>query len=134
MTKPFQTPAPTGMQTIPPLPPSLVKMDDALAIELRPGEPLVVTSGDPRASALELYRDDVVECGVWEVTAGEFAGENTGFGEHMYVLCGEATVTSDDGAAIELRPGVSFVARAGWHGHWKVRETIRKIYVIWKMV
>jgi uncharacterized cupin superfamily protein len=104
-----------------------------MSLQLRPDEPLAVTSGNPRASVLELYRDDVVECGVWEVTPGEFAGENAGFGEHMYVLCGEATVTSEDGAAVELRPGVSFVARAGWRGSWDVRETVRKIFVIWRM-
>ena len=78
-------------------PPTLVGHDDPLALELRPDAPLAVTDGDPRASVLELYRDDVVECGVWEVTPGRFAGENAGFGEHMHVLCGEATVTSDDG-------------------------------------
>lgn len=118
---------------IQPLAPYLVSHRDALALQLRPDEPLAVTSGDPRASMLELYRDDVVECGVWEVTPGEFAGENAGFGEHMYVLCGEATVTSEDGTTVELRPGVSFVARAGWRGRWIVRETVRKIYVIWNV-
>jgi uncharacterized protein len=50
----------------------------------------------------------------------------------MYVLRGEGTVTSADGATLELRPGVSFVARPGWRGSWHVRETIRKIYVIWQ--
>jgi hypothetical protein len=74
---------------------------------------------------LELYRDDDVEC-VREVTPGEFAGENVGFGQHMHVLSGEATVTSDDGTTVELRPGATFVARAGWRGHWKVRQTVRK--------
>jgi uncharacterized cupin superfamily protein len=117
----------------PPLPPALVSHRDALALQLQPDEPVAVVRGDPRASVLELYRDDVVECGVWEVTPGEFAGENDGFGEHMHVLCGDATVTSEDGATVELRPGVSFVARAGWRGNWDVRETVRKIYVIWRM-
>jgi uncharacterized cupin superfamily protein len=49
----------------------------------------------------------------------------------MHVLCGEATVTSDDGATVELRAGVAFVARSGWRGRWDVRETLRKTYVIW---
>jgi uncharacterized cupin superfamily protein len=70
---------------------------------------------------------------VWEVTPSSFLGENAGFGEYMYVLRGEGTVTSADGATLELRPGVSFVARPGWRGTWHVRETIRKIYVIWRM-
>jgi uncharacterized protein len=111
--------------------PALVSHEEALTLELAPDDPLTVTRGAPRASVRELYRDDVVQCGVWEVTPGEFAGENAGFGEHMYVLRGDATVTSEDGATVELRPGVSFVARAGWRGRWDVRETVRKIYVIW---
>ena len=63
---------------------------------------------------------------------GSFRGENAGFGEYMYVLRGEGTVTSADGASLELRAGVSFVARPGWCGSWHVRESILKIYVIWR--
>ncbi len=48
------------------------------------------------------------------------------------MLSGEATVSSEDGSTVELRPGVTFVARAGWRGSWDVRETVRKIYVIWR--
>lgn len=112
--------------------PALVSHDDALALELHPDDTLAIIDGDPRASVLELYRDDVGECGVWEVTPGRFAGENLGFGEHMHILRGEATVTSDDGTTVELRPGVSFVARPGWRGEWDVRVTVRKVYVIWR--
>jgi uncharacterized cupin superfamily protein len=118
--------------TPPPLP-ALVSHRDALGLELQPDEPVSVVRGNPRASVLELYRDDIVECGVWEVTPGVFAGENDGFAEHMHVLSGEATVSSEDGSTVELRPGVTFVARAGWRGAWDVRETVRKIYVIWRM-
>jgi uncharacterized protein len=42
-------------------------------------------------------------------------------------------VTSEDGTTAELRPGVWFVARAGWRGRWHVRETVRKLYVIWRV-
>ena len=112
--------------------PSLVSHSDALTLQLHPDDPLGVTDGEPHASVLGLYHDEVAESGVWEVTPGRFAGENTGFAEHMHVLCGDATVTSDDGTTVELRPGVTFVARPGWRGHWDVRTTVRKIYVIWK--
>jgi uncharacterized cupin superfamily protein len=88
-------------------------------------------TGEPRAFVTELYRDDIVQCGVWEVTPGVFAAENAGFAEHMHVLRGEATVTSDDGTTAELRTGVAFVAGAAWRGRWDVRETLRKTYVIW---
>jgi uncharacterized protein len=111
---------------------SLVHHEDLLAIQLRPTGALDVIDGNPQASDLELYRDDTVECGVWEVTPGSFLGRNDGFGEYMYVLRGEGTLTSADGATVELRPGVSFVARPGWSGSWHVREPIRKIYVIWR--
>jgi uncharacterized cupin superfamily protein len=111
---------------------SLVSHNDLVALRLHPTEPLDVTDGDPRASDLELYRDDIVECGAWEATPGSFLGENADFGEYMYVLRGEGTVTSADGEILELRAGVSFVARPGWRGSWRVRETIRKIYVIWR--
>ena len=109
---------------------SLVSHDNLPSLALRPDEPLEVTDGDPRASVLVLYRDELVECGVWEVTPGTFVGENAGFGEHMYVLGGDGTVTSADGATLELHPGVAFVAPPGWRGRWHVREKVRKIYVI----
>jgi uncharacterized cupin superfamily protein len=41
--------------------------------------------------------------------------------------------TTEDGATVELRPGVSLVAPAGWRGRWDVRETVRKTYVIWQL-
>lgn len=115
------------------MPTSLVSHNDLLAVQLNPTGPLEVIDGDPRAFDVTLYRDEVVECGLWEVTPGAFLGENARFGEYMYVLRGEGTVTSADGATLELRPGISFVARPRWRGSWCVRETIRKIYVIWKM-
>jgi uncharacterized protein len=113
--------------------PDLVSVADASAVELQPDGPVDVVRGTPMASVRELYHDQVVECGVWEVTPGEFAGENAGFGEHMYILCGDATVTSEDGSTVELGPGVSFVARPGWRGRWVVRDTVRKIFVIWRL-
>ena len=113
--------------------PALVSADEAMALELQPdNDPMAVVSGDPKASYRELYRDDVAECGVWEVTPGEFTGDNTGYSEHMYILAGDATVTSEDGSSVHLLPGVTFVARDGWRGSWQVRETVRKAYVIWK--
>lgn len=46
---------------------------------------------------------------------------------------GTAVATAGGVTTIELRPGVSFVARPGWRGEWHVRETVRKIYVIWRV-
>lgn len=112
---------------------SLLIHEDPLALALRPSEALETTAGDPQASDLTLHRDESVECGVWEVTPGTFIGQNIGFGEHMYVLKGRATITSDDGTTLQLHPGISFVALPGWRGRWQVHETLRKIYVIWRL-
>jgi uncharacterized protein len=70
---------------------------------------------------------------VWGVTPGTFIGENIGFGEHMYVLKGQATITNADDTTLELHPGISFVALPGWRGRRQVHETLRKIYVIWRV-
>ncbi len=121
------------MQTPPSPGPALVANPDLLTLELTTPHALDdVREGEPQAHYCELYADDVVESGVWEVTPGEFAGDKIGASEIMLVLKGEATITSEDGTAIELRPGVSFVTPDGWRGRWHVRETVRKMYVIWK--
>ncbi|WP_210492603.1 cupin domain-containing protein [Patulibacter sp. SYSU D01012] len=113
--------------------PALVANPDLLTLELKTAHELDdVREGEPQAFYTELYSDDVAETGVWEVTPGEFAGDKFGASEVMLVLKGEATITSEDGTTIELRPGVSFVTPDGWRGRWKVRETVRKMYVIWK--
>jgi uncharacterized cupin superfamily protein len=94
--------------------PALVGHADPMTLELQPDGPLASVEGNPRAAIRTLYRDDEVEGGVWQVTPGVFAGENAGFAEQMYVLAGEATVTSEDGSSVELRPGCgSWRARAG---------------------
>jgi uncharacterized protein len=112
--------------------PALVANPDLLTLALESPHPLDdVREGAPEAAYHELYRDDAVELGVWEVTPGEFAGDKLGASEVMYVLEGDATITSEDGTTLELRPGVSFVTPDGWRGRWKVREKVRKLYVIW---
>jgi uncharacterized cupin superfamily protein len=106
---------------------TLVSHEDPLSLSLRPSEALQTTAGDPQASDLTLHHDESVECCVWEVTPGTFIGE------YMHVLKGRATITSDDGTTLELRPGISFVALPGWRGRWQVHESLRKINVIWSV-
>ena len=90
------------------------------------------TAGTPVESSRVLYSDAVCEIGLWSVTPGEFPGAKRGIAEHMLILAGEATITGDDGVAVELSPGVSFVQPDGWTGRWVVRETVVKQYTIWK--
>jgi uncharacterized cupin superfamily protein len=90
------------------------------------------TAGTPEESSHEIYSDDRVQLGVWECTPGEFPTEKKGISEHMHILAGDATLHGDDGSAVELRPGVSIVATDGFTGRWVIRETVRKIYTVWK--
>ncbi len=58
--------------------------DEAISLRLSADDDeLDVTTGDPRAFVRELFHDDVVKYGVWEVTPGGFAWENAGYGELM---------------------------------------------------
>jgi uncharacterized protein len=91
----------------------------------------LLTREDERARG-ELYHDDLVRCDVRQIRPGELQGDALEFSEHVHVIAGEATVTSDDGTTLELRPSVSFVARAGWRGRWDVRRTLRTVNVVWR--
>ena len=78
----------------------------------------------------ELYRDPVVEAGVWEVTPGRFDAVHGAYVEVMHFIAGEATITAADGEVHEVRAGVALTVPSGWRGHWDVRATVRKTYVI----
>jgi hypothetical protein len=54
-----------------------------------------------------------------------------GVGEYTIIVAGEATIYGDDGANVELRPGLAFLMPNGWAGRWEIRETIRKHYLFW---
>jgi uncharacterized cupin superfamily protein len=109
---------------------ALASLSDAHALELGPDEPLDVLAGEPTASTRELYHDQDAIAGIWEVTPGTFAWHNDGYVEHMHILSGDGTATSDDGTRLELRPGVSLTTTNGWRGQWDVRQTIRKFFVV----
>jgi mannose-6-phosphate isomerase-like protein (cupin superfamily) len=68
-----------------------------------------------------------VEVGVWEMSPG--TATDVEVDEVFVVLSGAATVTFDDGEAVDLGPGSVVRLRAGEHTTWVVRETLRKIYV-----
>ena len=74
--------------------------------------------------------DGLVETGVWECTAGTFTASRDGYDEVALILSGSATVVSDAGETVTLRPGSTFVTPAGWTGRWTVHETMRKVYVV----
>jgi hypothetical protein len=116
--------------------PALVSLVSQAGLDTLPlsldGPKAGATSGAPEESSHEIYGDDRVQLGVWECTPGEFPTAKQGISEHMHVIAGDATLYGDDGSAVELRPGVSVVTPDGFTGRWEIRETIRKVYAIWK--
>jgi hypothetical protein len=48
--------------------------------------------------------------------------------ELFVVIYGRASVAVEDGAVLELGPGVARIFRAGERTVWTVHETLRKIY------
>jgi uncharacterized cupin superfamily protein len=118
----------TAPQTVP-----LISLSGLDTLELSSDGPRAgATAGTPEESSHEIYSDDRVQLGVWECTPGEFPTEKIGISEHMHILAGEATLHGDDGTSVELSAGVSIVAPDGFTGRWEIRQTVRKIYTVWK--
>ena len=86
--------------------------------------------GSARTAELVLYEDERMQAGVWEVTPGRFDAVHGAYVEVMHFIAGEATITAADGEVHELRAGVALTVPSGWRGHWDVRATVRKTYVI----
>ena len=88
--------------------------------------------GTPVESFTVLFGDASGRSGVWECTPGRFESARKGDNELMHFIAGEGTITSSDGSVHQIRPGVVLVAPDGWSGIWEIRETVRKVYTIWK--
>ena len=87
------------------------------------------TPGQTEVSFRLWARDDF-RTGIWEVTPGEFKSTRPGYDEICQILSGSGTITEPDGSSFEIGPGTLFVTPAGWEGHWTIRETVRKMWVV----
>ena len=67
------------------------------------------------------------EAGVWEMTVG--CVRDVEADEVFVVLSGDATLRFADGETLDLRPGALVRLHAGDRTEWRVRETLRKLYV-----
>jgi uncharacterized cupin superfamily protein len=67
------------------------------------------------------------EYGVWEHSIG--ASTDVEADEVFVVLFGAATVTFEDGTAVELGPGSMGRLHEGQRTVWTVTETLRKVYI-----
>ena len=102
-------------------------LDVSADVPTSPLDPGTVLEGTPAAGSRALAAVAGVEVGVWEMSPG--TATDVEVDEVFVVLSGAATVTFDDGEAVDLGPGSVVRLRAGEHTTWTVRETLRKIYV-----
>ncbi|WP_406415758.1 cupin domain-containing protein [Streptomyces sp. NBC_00873] len=93
-------------------------------------KPTSTTGQQETSHTLWTSPDGLVEVGVWECDPGHFTATREGYDEICQVLSGTATVDTEGGESVELRPGATLAMPAGWRGTWQVHETIRKVYVV----
>jgi len=107
----------------------------ALAVDeliLDPGEldPASVLAGSPAVAEATLWtsEDGRIIRGVWQITAGTVTDVEAD--ELFVVVSGRATVEVEDGATLELAPGVMGVLARGARTTWTVHEPLRKVFQI----
>ena len=75
-----------------------------------------VTQGSPQHRSWNLEESaDGLYAGVWESTPGEWRIDYTEW-EFCHIVSGVSVLTEDNGAAVTLRAGDSFVIRPGYKG------------------
>ena len=68
-------------------------------------------------------------CGIWECNPGRFERQIPE-AEVMHILSGECSFTPQDGPALEIRAGDTLFFPANTIGVWHIRQTLRKVYVV----
>ena len=87
--------------------------------------------GESRTSGLVLCRGahGENETGIWICTPGYWNCRVTR-DEFCHFLLGRCTYTHESGDVIEVVPGTAASFPRGWKGTCRVRETVRKVYMI----
>lgn len=75
-------------------------------------------------------RENGIEVGVWEGTAGQFPARRDGYSEICQILSGRAILHSNGGERTELAAGDTIIMPTGWTGTWELLEPTRKLYII----
>jgi uncharacterized protein len=70
-----------------------------------------------------------IRTGIWECTPGKFQREMDA-AELMYIISGSLTFTSHDGESIDMNPGDTVFMPPNSNGVWDVKETVRKVYIL----
>lgn len=74
--------------------------------------------------------DGAFKSGIWDSTAGVFAGPMNDQIEFCHILEGEACIVTPDGKSRTVRAGDAFVMDNGLQPVWHVESYVRKYYVI----
>ena len=85
-----------------------------------------------RARTLSEDLDGRIKTGTWECEVGTSRWEFVDRGEFVHVLSGSMTCTEDGHEPVELTAGSTAVFPLGWRGEWDVRQTLRKVFVIYR--
>jgi Predicted enzyme of the cupin superfamily len=86
-------------------------------------------AGTPRFLTWNVEERDGLYAGIWQSTPGKWRIVYDEW-EYCRILEGVSIITEENGAAVTVRAGDSFVIRPGFRGTWEVVETTRKDYVI----
>ena len=111
--------------------PTLPLVSDAMSASLESSGPLEeATAQEMMTSAFTLWKDgNGSQAGIWECTAGP-SRWSLETNEYVHVVSGHMTVTRDGEDPVEIGPGDSVLFERGWQGTWDIKDTLRKLYVI----
>ncbi len=92
-----------------------------------------VTAGDPVQTAWNHYSDasGQFSSGIWQAEPGTWSIRYTEE-EFCHILEGTSVITAEDGLAVTVQAGQSFVVPRGFVGTWQVMRRTRKLYVVWE--
>ncbi len=102
---------------------------DAVTPETDRPAPEKLIAGDPVFTTWNIEERDGLYAGIWQATPGKWRISYDEW-EYFRMIAGVSVITSDDGTAVTLRAGDSYVIRPGFSGTWDVVETTIKDYVI----
>jgi hypothetical protein len=89
-------------------------------------------SGDPQVGVVTLAPEALGNIGIWECQPGGWSVLDRIDTEVAYIISGSADLTdARTRKRINVTCGDVVILPPGWSGRWDVRETIRKVYVIY---
>jgi uncharacterized cupin superfamily protein len=104
--------------------------------ELADWGPVGLPEGRPiahlRGREIAASPDKRVESGIWECSPGIWRRQ-VKKAEFCHFVSGRCSFTHDDGRRIEIAAGDSVFFPANTNGIWDVKETVRKVFVVFEL-